>query len=38
MLFGNEVIPGEVLGLESGRLIKGHRYMGTPEFELASED
>ena len=38
MLFGNEVIPGEVLGLKSGRLIKGHRYMGTPEFELASAD
>lgn len=38
ILFGTEVIPGEVLGLQSGRTIKGHRYMGTPEFDLASAD
>ncbi len=38
MLFGSDVIPGEVLGLKSGRTIKGHRYMGTPQFELNSAD
>lgn len=38
MLFGSDVIPGEILGLQSGRTIKGHRYMGTPEFDLSSAD
>ncbi|MFA7268010.1 MAG: glycine--tRNA ligase subunit beta [Sterolibacterium sp.] len=29
MLHGSSVVPGEVLGLPSGRATRGHRFMGT---------
>jgi glycyl-tRNA synthetase beta chain len=38
MLHGANVIPGKVLGLESGRRTRGHRFMGEREIELASAD
>ncbi|WP_031579899.1 glycine--tRNA ligase subunit beta [Ruminobacter sp. RM87] len=38
MLFGNELIPGSILGLESSRTIRGHRFMGESEFEINSAD
>ncbi|MCW7546635.1 glycine--tRNA ligase subunit beta [Photorhabdus sp. APURE] len=34
MLFGNELIEGEVLGIKSARVIRGHRFMGEPEFTI----
>ncbi|MGE4800308.1 glycine--tRNA ligase subunit beta [Yersinia hibernica] len=38
MLLGSEVIPGTVLGIESGRVIRGHRFMGEAEFTLDNAD
>lgn len=38
MLFGEELIPGSILGLESSRTIRGHRFMGESEFEISSAD
>src|SRR4051794_4434940 len=38
MLHGTSVVPGKVLGLESGRRTRGHRFMGQSEIELASAD
>lgn len=38
MLMGGELIPGEVLGLQSARLVRGHRFMGEAEFELTHAD
>ena len=34
MIFGDELIPGEILGVASSRTIKGHRFMGAPELEV----
>ncbi|NHB97581.1 glycine--tRNA ligase subunit beta [Photorhabdus stackebrandtii] len=34
MLFGNELIEGEILGIKSARVIRGHRFMGEPEFTI----
>ncbi|TCV84706.1 glycine--tRNA ligase subunit beta [Sulfurirhabdus autotrophica] len=34
MLHGNEVVPGDVLGLKSGRLTRGHRFLGEGEITL----
>ncbi|WP_093320691.1 glycine--tRNA ligase subunit beta [Thorsellia anophelis] len=34
MLLDDEIISGEVLGLSSNRVIRGHRFMGASEFEL----
>ncbi len=36
MLHGSKVVPGRVLGLESGRRTRGHRFMGEGWIELAS--
>ncbi len=36
VLLGNELIEGEILGVQSGRTIRGHRFMGEPEFEINS--
>ncbi|GAB4181299.1 MAG: glycine--tRNA ligase subunit beta [Rhodocyclaceae bacterium] len=36
MLHGARVVPGVVLGLDAGRLTRGHRFMGSGEIDLAS--
>jgi glycyl-tRNA synthetase beta chain len=36
LLHGDEVIPGSVLGVSSGRTTRGHRFMSAGEIELAS--
>ena len=38
MLHGNKIVPGTVLGLESGRSTRGHRFMGKSEITLANAD
>ncbi|QTL40038.1 glycine--tRNA ligase subunit beta [Xenorhabdus budapestensis] len=34
MLLGSEVIEGEILGIKSDRIIRGHRFMGEAEFTI----
>ncbi|MCT8343095.1 glycine--tRNA ligase subunit beta [Photorhabdus kleinii] len=34
MLFGDELIEGDILGIKSARVIRGHRFMGEPEFTI----
>ncbi|WP_323838259.1 glycine--tRNA ligase subunit beta [Photorhabdus africana] len=34
MLFGDELIEGEILGIKSARVIRGHRFMGESEFAI----
>ena len=36
MMHGANVIPGHVMGLESGRRTRGHRFMGSSEIALAT--
>jgi len=38
MLHGDRVVPGAVLGLESGRVTLGHRFMSRGEITVASAD
>ena len=38
MLHGKKVVPGKVLGLESGNRTRGHRFMGKGDIILASAD
>ena len=38
MLHGDCIIPGEVLGLQSGRFTKGHRFLHTGPIEIGSAD
>ncbi len=38
MLFGDELIEGEILGVTSGRTIRGHRFMGEAEFTIDSAE
>ncbi|PVZ83767.1 glycine--tRNA ligase subunit beta [Serratia sp. S1B] len=38
MLLGAELIPGTVLGIDSARIIRGHRFMGEPEFTIENAD
>jgi len=38
MLHGSRVVPGSVLGQESGNRTRGHRFMGRLELELRSAD
>lgn len=38
LLLGTEVIPGTVLGINSDRVIRGHRFMGEAEFTIDSAD
>jgi len=38
MLLGSEVIAGELLGINSDRVIRGHRFMGQASFELDHAD
>jgi glycyl-tRNA synthetase beta chain len=38
MLLGAELIPGTVLGIDSARTLRGHRFMGEPEFTIDNAD
>jgi glycyl-tRNA synthetase beta chain len=38
MLHGERIVPGKVLGLESGRTTRGHRFLGKGEIALACAD
>ena len=38
MLMGEELIEGEILGVASGRTIRGHRFMGEAEFTIDNAD
>lgn len=38
MIFGEELLLGTILGVESSRTIKGHRFMGQPQLEIKSVD
>ncbi|GAB2697947.1 glycine--tRNA ligase subunit beta [Aliiglaciecola sp. 3_MG-2023] len=38
MLYGDTLVAGSVLGLESARTINGHRFHGEPSFELTHAD
>jgi glycyl-tRNA synthetase beta chain len=38
LLLGDELIPGQVLGIASGRIIRGHRFMGEAEFSINDAD
>lgn len=34
-LFGTEVIPFEIAGVKSGKISRGHRFLGTGDFEIS---
>lgn len=34
ILLDDTLVPAEILGLKSNRIIRGHRFMGQPEFEI----
>jgi len=38
ILFGDELIPGTILGVPSTRTIRGHRFMGEQEFTINNAD
>ncbi|HDR1495976.1 TPA: glycine--tRNA ligase subunit beta [Pasteurella multocida] len=38
MLLGNELIEGEILGVESARTLRGHRFLGEREFQISHAD
>ncbi|RLM10155.1 glycine--tRNA ligase subunit beta [Gibbsiella quercinecans] len=38
LLLGKQVIPGTILGIESGRTLRGHRFMGEAEFTIDNAD
>ena len=38
MLLGDELIEGEILGVESARTIRGHRFLDEKEFEIPHAD
>lgn len=38
MLLGSEIVAGELLGVKSDRVIRGHRFMGKASFELDHAD
>lgn len=38
LLLGEELIPATILGVQSARTIRGHRFMGEPEFTLEHAD
>ncbi|NLS43911.1 glycine--tRNA ligase subunit beta [BEV proteobacterium] len=38
MLLGYDLIPGQVLGIESARTVRGHRFMGESEFTIDNAD
>ena len=38
LLLGSELVSGQVLGLHSDRIIRGHRFMGEAQFEIEHAD
>ncbi|GAB1658096.1 glycine--tRNA ligase subunit beta [Mannheimia haemolytica] len=38
LLFGAELIEGGILGVKSGRTIRGHRFLGEREFQIENAD
>ncbi|WP_085247688.1 glycine--tRNA ligase subunit beta [Gilliamella mensalis] len=38
MLYGDEIVPGTILDIESNRIIRGHRFMGEQEFTIDNAD
>lgn len=38
MIFGDELIDGEILGIKSSKTINGHRFMGSAQFEVNNAD
>lgn len=38
LLFGDELIDGEILGVKSGRTIRGHRFLGEQEFTIENAE
>lgn len=38
MLYGDDIVPGTILDIESDRVIRGHRFMGEQEFTIDSAD
>ncbi|WP_455863608.1 glycine--tRNA ligase subunit beta [Pantoea agglomerans] len=38
LLLGDESLPATILGVASGRTIRGHRFMGEPEFTIDNAD
>lgn len=38
LLLGSDIVDGEILGIKSGRTIRGHRFMGEPEFTIDNAD
>ncbi|MCW2256669.1 glycyl-tRNA synthetase beta chain [Providencia alcalifaciens] len=38
LLLGSDVVDGEILGIKSGRTIRGHRFMGESEFTIDNAD
>ena len=38
LLLGDELIPATILGIDSARTIRGHRFMGEPEFTIDNAD
>ncbi len=38
LLLGDKVIPATILGIPSDRVIRGHRFMGEPEFTIDHAD
>src|SRR5712691_3121421 len=38
MMHGSRVVPGKVVGLESGNRTRGHRFMGAGEIQLGGAD
>lgn len=38
LLLGDELVPGTILGIDSARTLRGHRFMGEPELQIAHAD
>lgn len=38
MIFGDELIDGQILGIKSSKTINGHRFMGSAQFEVNNAD
>ncbi|CAM3901006.1 glycine--tRNA ligase subunit beta [Avibacterium endocarditidis] len=38
LLFGDELIEGEILGVASGKTIRGHRFLGEQQFSIDNAD
>ncbi len=38
LLLGDELIPAKILGIDSARTVRGHRFMGEPEFIIDNAD